>query len=49
MNVLCLGSGVIGLSLAVDVIDTFLKANLKNEERYRRRLDKIKKIENEEL
>jgi RpiB/LacA/LacB family sugar-phosphate isomerase len=45
MNVLCLGSGVIGESLAVEVINSFLKAKLKPEERYLRRLEKIKKIE----
>ena len=45
MNILCLGSGVIGESLAIDVINTFLRSKLKTEERFRRRLDKIKKIE----
>ena len=45
MNVLCLGAGIIGPSLAEDVIDSFLNAKLKPEERYKRRLDKIKKIE----
>ena len=46
MNVLCLGSGVVGESLAIDIMNTFLNANLKTEERFKRRLDKIKKIEN---
>lgn len=45
MNVLCLGAGIVGESLAVEVIYTFLKAKFKPEERYIRRLDKIKKIE----
>ncbi len=45
MNVLCLGSGIVGESLAVEVINTFLKAKFKPEERYIRRLQKIKKIE----
>lgn len=45
MNILCLGGGIVGDSLAVDIIDAFLKAKLKNEERYLRRLEKIKKIE----
>ncbi len=45
MNVICLGSGVVGESLALDVINTFLKAKFKPEERYIRRLEKIKKIE----
>ncbi len=47
MNVLCLGSGVVGESLAIDIIHSFLNAKLKPAERYRRRLDKIKKIEDE--
>jgi ribose 5-phosphate isomerase B len=47
MNVLCLGSGVVGPSLAEDIIDTFLNAKLKHEERYLRRLEKIRKIEKE--
>ena len=47
MNVLCLGSGIIGSSLAEDIIIAFLNAKLKSDERYRRRLDKIKKIEDQ--
>lgn len=45
MNVLCLGSGIVGASLAFDIINSFLNAKLKPDERYQRRLDKIKKIE----
>jgi ribose 5-phosphate isomerase B len=46
MNVLCLGSGVIGESLAEEIIITFLNARFKSEEeRYVRRLDKVKKFE----
>jgi ribose 5-phosphate isomerase B len=45
MNVVCLGGGVIGESLAVEIIDNFLNAKFKPEERYIRRLEKIKKIE----
>ncbi|MEO8513025.1 MAG: ribose 5-phosphate isomerase B [Ignavibacteria bacterium] len=45
MNVICLGSGVVGESLAVEVINTFLEAKFIPEERYVRRLEKIKKIE----
>jgi len=45
MNVLCLGSGIVGPSLAEDIILAFLNAKLKTDERYRRRLDKIRKIE----
>lgn len=45
MNVLCLGGGIIGESLAKEVIGAFLKAKFKNEERFVRRLEKVKKIE----
>ena len=45
MNVICLGGGIVGESLAVEVIHTFLNAKFKPEERYVRRLEKIKKIE----
>jgi len=45
MNVICLGSGVVGKSLAADIIETFLKAAFLAKERYVRRLEKIKKIE----
>ncbi len=45
MNVICLGGGIVGESLAIDIIRTFISANFKEEERYIRRLDKIRKIE----
>lgn len=45
MNVICLGSGIVGPSLAEDIIIAFLNAKLKSDERYKRRLVKIKKIE----
>lgn len=45
MNVICLGGGIVGESLAVEVINTFLSAAFKPEERYVRRLEKVKKIE----
>lgn len=45
MNVLCLGSGIVGESLAVEIINSFANAKLKPEERYLRRLEKVKKIE----
>lgn len=47
MNLLCLGGGIVGLSLAADIINIFLKAEFKNEERFVRRLNKVKKIEEE--
>ena len=45
MNVLCLGSEVIGAELAPDLIRTFLAAKFTGEERYVRRLKKIEELE----
>jgi ribose 5-phosphate isomerase B len=36
---------VIGEALAADIVETFLSARFTNEERHRRRLDKVLKIE----
>jgi ribose 5-phosphate isomerase B len=45
MNVLCLGSEVVGPSLAADLIRTFLNAQFNGGERYVRRLKKIEEME----
>jgi ribose 5-phosphate isomerase B len=45
MNVLCLGSEVIGPSLASDLIRAFLGAEFNGGERYVRRLKKIEELE----
>lgn len=45
MNVLCLGQRVIGYELARELSLTFLSAVFSNEERHRRRLEKIRAIE----
>jgi ribose 5-phosphate isomerase B len=45
MNVLCLGSEVIGPSLARDLITAFLRARFGGGERYVRRLKKIEDLE----
>jgi ribose 5-phosphate isomerase B len=45
MNVLCLGSEVIGPSLASDLIGAFLRAEFNGGERYVKRLEKIKDLE----
>jgi ribose 5-phosphate isomerase B len=45
MNVLCLGSEVVGPSLARDLIDTFVRARFDGGERYVRRLKKIEEME----
>ncbi len=47
MNVLCLGSEVIGPSLARDLVRTFLGARFDGGERYVKRLNKIEAIERE--
>jgi ribose 5-phosphate isomerase B len=49
MNVLCIGSGVVGGDLADELITAFLGAEFSGAERYRRRLEKIKAMEREGL
>jgi ribose 5-phosphate isomerase B len=45
MNVLCLGSEVVGPSLAADLVRTFLGARFDGGERYVARLEKIRRME----
>ncbi len=45
MNILCLGSEVVGPSLAADLIRAFLQAEFSGGERYVKRLEKIKDLE----
>src|SRR6476469_7215454 len=45
MNVLCLGSEVIGAELAGELVRTFLVAKFDGGERYVRRLEKIEEME----
>jgi len=45
MNVLCLGSEVVGPSLAVELVRTFLGARFNGGERYVERLRKIEAME----
>ena len=47
MNVLCIGSGVVGGDLAAELITAFLAAEFDGGERYRRRLEKIEAMERE--
>jgi ribose 5-phosphate isomerase B len=49
MNVLCLGSGIVGADLAVDLVRVFLGARFDGGERYVRRLQKIEAMEREAL
>jgi RpiB/LacA/LacB family sugar-phosphate isomerase len=46
MNVIVLGARIIGSEMARELVKTFLSAEFTGEERHRRRLDKIKAIEN---
>src|SRR6266576_5969829 len=46
MNVLCLGSEVVGSELAIELTRTFLAARFDGGERYVRRLEKIEELEN---
>ena len=45
MNVICLGSEVIGPSLASDLVRAFLAAQFDGGERYAARLEKVKEME----
>ena len=45
LNVLCLGSGVVGADLAVELVRAFLGAEFDGGERYVRRLQKLEEIE----
>jgi ribose 5-phosphate isomerase B len=47
MNVLCLGSDVIGPELAAELVRAFLNARFNGAERYVRRLEKIEDLERE--
>lgn len=45
MNILVLGARIIGASLALELVQTFLKAQLSDEARHLRRLEKIRALE----
>ncbi len=46
MNALCMGSRIIGIALAEEIITAFLNAKFSNEERHKRRLNKVIGFEN---
>ncbi len=48
MNMLCLGSGVVGPAMAWELTKTFLAARFSGAERHRRRLSKVAALENSE-
>ncbi len=45
MNILCLGGNITGAKLAWELVQIFLSARFKNEERFLRRLKKVAKLE----
>ena len=45
MNVLCLGSEIVGAELAAELVRTFVNAHFNGGERYVRRLEKVKELE----
>lgn len=45
VNVLCLGAWIVGPVIAEDVVRTFLGANFSTEEHFRRRVDKLHRME----
>jgi len=47
MNVLCLGAQVVGPALARELVRAFVAATLDPHPRFRRRLDKLQKVEDE--
>jgi ribose 5-phosphate isomerase B len=49
VNLLCLGARVIGRSLALDIVKTFLGAKFSGQLRHQRRLDKVMEIEKQHM
>ena len=47
MNVLCLGSEVVGPSVAAELVSAFLSARFDGGERYAARLEKVEAMERE--
>ncbi|MBM4301299.1 MAG: RpiB/LacA/LacB family sugar-phosphate isomerase [Deltaproteobacteria bacterium] len=48
MNIMCLGGRVTGYALALELIQTFLKASFTGAERFKRRLHKLKELEKQD-
>ena len=45
LNVLCLGARVIGINVAIEIVDLFLAATFSGEDRHQRRVNKVLEIE----
>ena len=48
MNVMCLGGRVTGYALSWDLVQMFLNAHFKGDERFKRRLEKVASLEREQ-
>jgi ribose 5-phosphate isomerase B len=48
MNILCMGGRVVGPAVALDLVDTFLRATFTGAERHVRRLRKVAALETQE-
>ena len=48
-NVLCIGERIVGFELARELVNIFLKAQFTNEPRHKRRVEKIREIENKNM
>jgi ribose 5-phosphate isomerase B len=44
-NLLCLGARVVGVELALDIVRAFVAARFTGEERHKRRVEKIRRLE----
>lgn len=47
MNLICLGGRITGTHLALEIVESFLGASFSGQERHIRRLEKIRKLEQE--
>jgi ribose 5-phosphate isomerase B len=47
MNVLCLGSRIVGIEVVRELVSAFISAEYTNEERHARRLNKVIEMEND--
>ena len=47
MNILCLGSRIVGLEVAKELVKAFLSAEYTHEERHQRRIEKVIGMENQ--
>jgi ribose 5-phosphate isomerase B len=45
MNVLVLGARIVGTALAGELVEAFLRARFSEDERHRRRIDKVRQLE----